>query len=83
MTDKTQVIHAAADAGPHPLFLCGGVTGRTTHPKEYPTCSECMAVLKFTTDRYPERFDHQDMRMTARENRDAAQGMLADMRGDA
>jgi hypothetical protein len=78
-----QVIHAAADAGPRPNFLCGGVTGRTTRPTEYPTCSECMEVLKFTTGQYPERFGFVDIRMTASQRRQAAADMRADMYGGA
>jgi len=76
-------IHAAADKGPRPYFLCGGVTGRATEPKEHPTCTECREILRFTADRYPERFDYQDMRMTASERREVTAAFVADMCGGA
>lgn len=77
----SSVKHAVIDKRGN--FLCGGISGRGTHPREHVTCAECKEALKFTAARYPERFGFVDIRPTASERKRAAQDLAADAYGGA
>lgn len=83
MTTNTTIIHAAADKGPCPNFICGGVSGRVTRPGEYITCSECLEAVEYIHDRYPSRFSYKDIRPTEAERKRAARDFAADAYGGA